>query len=96
MRIRNFLHKGLKELYTEDRTRRLPAGSLEKLRKMLAFLESMSDPEEIRALPHWTAHPLAGSRKGLWSLHVTRNWRLTFRVDPVEGELCDVDFEDYH
>ena len=38
--------------------------------------------------------PLAGDRKGCWSFHVTRNWRLTFRVDGKE--IIDIDFEDYH
>ena len=34
--------------------------------------------------------------KGTWSLHVTRNWRLTFWIDEDEKEICDVNFEDYH
>jgi proteic killer suppression protein len=40
------------------------------------------------------AHQLSGNRKGVWSLHVTRNWRLTFRIE--NGEILDVNFEDYH
>ena len=40
------------------------------------------------------AHQLTGDRKGVWSLHVTRNWRLTFRIE--EDEIVDVDYEDYH
>ncbi len=35
-------------------------------------------------------------RKGTWSLSVTRNRRLTFRTDAVEGEIFDVNLEDYH
>jgi proteic killer suppression protein len=41
-------------------------------------------------------HILTGGRKGTWSLHVTRNWRLTFRIDEQENELVDLDYEDYH
>jgi proteic killer suppression protein len=63
---------------------------------MLAYLEDMEDPQELRSLPAWKAHTLAGERKGIWSLHVTRNWRLTFRIDTAEAEICDVNFEDYH
>ena len=29
-------------------------------------------------------------------MSVTRNWRLTFRVDQAEGEIVDLDYEDYH
>ncbi len=54
----------------------------------------MQKPKELRAFPLWKAHLLTGERKGFWSLYVTRNWRLTFRID--EHEVCDVDYEDYH
>jgi plasmid maintenance system killer protein len=33
-------------------------------------------------------------RKGTWSLTVTRNRRLTFRIDVTEQEIYDVDLED--
>jgi toxin HigB-1 len=62
---------------------------------MLAFLDEMEDPEELRALPSWKAHTLTGERKGTWSLSVTANWRLTFWIDE-EREIRDVDLEDYH
>ena len=39
-------------------------------------------------------HQLTGNRKDVGSSHVTRNWRLTFRVE--DGEIRDVDYEDYH
>ena len=39
---------------------------------------------------------LTGDRKDTWSLSVTRNRRLTFRVDTTERETCDVNLEDYH
>ena len=96
MKIRNFVHKGLKQFYLENRTKGLPPDTLDKLRKMLAFLDDMEDPEELRSLPTWKAHTLTCGRKGIWSLHVTRNRRLTFRIDTAEGEVCDVNFEDYH
>ena len=63
---------------------------------MLAFLDSMSDEEELWLLPGWRAHRLTGDRKGIWSLSVTANLRLTFRVDAVEREIHVLDLEDYH
>jgi len=96
VRIRSFAHKGLKALYEEGNSRGVSYDTLDKLRKMLSFLENMQDVEELRSLPIWRAHVLAGHRKGTWSLYVTRNRRLTFRVDLSEGELCDVNLEDYH
>ena len=94
MEIRNFVHKGLKRLYVEDNVKGLPRDAVDKLRAMLTFLQDMPDPESLRAFPLWKAHRLTGDRKGVWSLHVTRNWRLTFRIEG--GGISDVDFEDYH
>jgi toxin HigB-1 len=96
MKIRDFAHKGLKKLYEEDSTRGVPAESAGKLRKMLAFLEQMDDAEELVALPTWKAHLLTGDRKGPWSLSVTGNLRMTFRIDAVEREIYVLNLEDYH
>jgi toxin HigB-1 len=96
VRIRNFVHKGLKKLYADDVTKSVPPDAVDKLRKMLAFLDDMEDPEELRALPSWKVHTLTGDRKGTWSLSVTANRRLTFRIDTGEREIYDVNLEDYH
>ena len=47
-------------------------------------------------MPSWKAQQLTGDQKGTWSLMVTRNWRITFRIDPTEGEVLDLDYEDCH
>jgi len=96
VKIRNIVHKGLKRFYSEDSTKGVPPDTVDKLRKMLAFLDDMQEPEELRALPSWKVHTLTGNRKGTWSLSVTRNRRLTFRVDTAEHEICDLNLEDYH
>ena len=98
-KIRGFIHKCLKWLYEEDLTKGVPPETVDKLRKMLAFLDNMLDPAELRTLPSWKAHTLTGDRKGTWSLSVTANRRLTFRIDHVnslECEIIDLNLEDYH
>jgi proteic killer suppression protein len=80
----------------EDSARGVPPDTVDKLRKMLAFLDGMSEPEELRTLTAWKAHTLTGDRKGTWSLSVTRNRRLTFLIDLAEHEIYDVDLVDYH
>lgn len=96
MKIRNFVHKGLMKLYEEDSVKGVPPDTVDKLRKMLAFLDEMDGPEELRTLPSWKAHTLTGDRKRAWSLSVTANRRLTFRMDATEREICDANLEDYH
>jgi proteic killer suppression protein len=56
----------------------------------------MTDVEELHDVPTWRVHRLAGERKDTWSVHVTRNWRITFRVDEIEATILDLDYEDYH
>ena len=95
MKIRSFTHKGLKRFYEEDSARGVPPDTVEKLRKIFAYLDNIENSEELRALTAWKVHTLTGDRRGVWSLSVTRNRRLTFRID-AERELCDVNLEDYH
>ena len=94
MEIRSIAHKGLRRLYEENSSKGLSADTVGKLRKMLTFLDAMEDPEELRGLPLWKAHVLTGDRKGTWSLHVTRNRRMTFRIE--DDEIINLNLEDYH
>jgi toxin HigB-1 len=96
LKILSFAHKRLKRLYAEDSVKGVSPDTADKLRKMLAFLDDMEDPEELRSLPAWKAHTLIGGRKGTWSLSVTGNRRLTFRIDTAKREIYDIDLEDYH
>lgn len=63
---------------------------------MISFLREMERIEELQSIPSWRAHQLTGDRKGGWSLTVSRNWRITFRIDEAELEIVDLDYEDYH
>ena len=44
--------------------------------------------------PAWRLYPLKGDLKGHWSVRVTNNWRITFRLK--EGEAVDINLIDYH
>jgi proteic killer suppression protein len=96
VKIRTFAHKGLRRLYVDGSAKGVPPDTVDKLRKMFAYLDNMNDAEELRALAAWKAHTRTGDRKGTWSLNVTRNRRLTFRIDTVEREILDLNLEDCH
>jgi proteic killer suppression protein len=96
MLIASVRHKGLRRLFTHDDVSGLPANHVGKLRKMIAFLQDATGIDELRSIPTWHAHVLAGDRKGTWALHVSPNWRLTFGVDVQTGEIVGLDLEDYH
>lgn len=94
MNVRSIRHRALRRFYEEDETKGLVAGSVDKPRDVLSALDRAKSVEDLKAFPFWKAHPLSGDRKGTWSLHVTRNWRLTFRVE--DNVICDMKLEDYH
>jgi toxin HigB-1 len=96
MIIRSVRHKGLRRLLEADDASGLQPQTVDKLRKMLGFLQDMEREEELRTVSIWKAHQLTGERKGVWSLFVTKNWRLTFVIDRTEIEIIDLDYEDYH
>ncbi len=96
MRIRNVVHKGLRRFIDTDDISGLQPSVVEKIRRMVSFLQDMEHETELRATAGWKAHMLGGDRKGTWSLFVTKNWRMTFRIDAGEIEIIDLDYEDYH
>ena len=96
MRITNVRHRGLKRFIERDDERGLPRPFVEKVRNIVSFLQDMATLDELKAMPLWRVHRLSGDQWGHWSLTVSRNWRITFAIDEKEGEITDLDFEDYH
>jgi len=50
MKIRRVKHKGLRRLSENDNTAGLPAQFVDKIRKILAFLQDMESVEELGAI----------------------------------------------
>lgn len=94
MYIKNFQHKALKRLYEDDDGSYLPASSVRKIKAILAALEFADTLAQVATVPGWKLHPLKGGRKGAYSITVTANWRLTFRIEG--NAITDINFEDYH
>ena len=96
MRIRTVRHKGLRRFIEDDSTTTLQPAVVPRLRRILSFLQDMEREDELLLVPGWKAHRLVGDRKDVWSLRVTKNWRITFRIDRAAEEIVDLDYEDYH
>ena len=95
MQIGSIRHKALRRFAETGISRGLPAGAMDRLRNMLVHIDAIESAEELRMPPNFGAHKLTGDRRGEWSLTVTKNWRMTFRVDSA-GVIEDMDLEDYH
>lgn len=96
MKIRNVIHMGLRRFIKDDDACGLQPAVVTKVQHIVSFLQDMEREEELRTVPSWKAHMLGGDRKGRWSVSVTKNWRMTFRIDRQEIEIIDLDYEDYH
>ena len=94
MDVDSINHKGLRRFFQTGMSKGL-VGDVERLRKMLAFIDAAESLGELAIPPNFGFHELTGDRKGVWAMTVTRNWRLTFRVNEA-GALVDMDLEDYH
>ena len=57
------------------------------------MLDAVVSEDDIRQMGHGI-HQLKGQYNGFWSLSVTGNYRLIFRF--IAGDICDVDYVDYH
>lgn len=94
MEIETIRHKALRRFAENGRPKGLPGDLVDRLRNMIAYLTAIAEPAELLIPPNYGAHQLTGDRAGIWSLTVTRNWRMTFAI--VDGVIHDLDLEDYH
>jgi len=69
------------------------ADQAERIALALADLDEANKPSDLN-LPGYRLHPLKGDRKGFWSISISANWRIIFRLE--EGNVYDVDLVDYH
>ncbi|MGC1201874.1 MAG: type II toxin-antitoxin system RelE/ParE family toxin [Candidatus Acidiferrales bacterium] len=91
--IRTIRHKGLKRLYEDDDSRGVIGEHAEKLRDILARLDTAAAIADMD-LPGFRLHPLKGELKGFWAVTVRANWRVIFRF--AERDALDVNYIDYH
>lgn len=95
MQIESIRHKALRNFAETGSAKGLNANIVGRLTNMIAYLVAIERAEELYIPPNWGAHMLTGDRAGTWSLTVTKNWRMTFRLDEA-GAIIDLDLEDYH
>jgi proteic killer suppression protein len=73
----------------------LPGDVVDRLFKMVNSIIDADELSELEVPPNHGFHELKGDRKGTFAMTVTRNWRMTFRINE-RGEIVDGDLEDYH
>ncbi len=84
---------GLERFYRSGTTKGIQAKHANKLRMQLAALDTAFNIDDMD-IPGYRLHSLKGDLKGLWSITVNGNWRITFEF--IEGNVYIVNYEDYH
>lgn len=94
MNVRSVRHRGLRRLLENDDDRGLRRDLVARVRNVLTVIVSAADIDGVRGPPGWRIHRLTGDRAGTWSISVSGNWRITFDIE--DGEICNLNLEDYH
>lgn len=99
MQFTNLKSKKLQRIRKQADVSGISSAHLPRLSEALYALRTA---QSIKDLPmEWKLHPLEFSKgkrlapeKLIWSMWVSAQWRLTFRMD--RGVICDLDFVQYH
>jgi proteic killer suppression protein len=91
--IKKFKHKGLRKLFESGIVSGIQPKHTTRLRQNLVLLETADSIEDMD-LPGLQLHELKGKRKGNYAARVSGNWRVTFKI--IDGDVFNVDYEDYH
>lgn len=94
MQIYSVRHKGLKNFIEDDDDRGIRRDLVGRVRNVLTVLMAATDMDGVQGPPGWRIHQLSGDRAGTWSISVSGNWRITFDIE--QGEISNLDLEDYH
>ncbi|OQA85340.1 MAG: Plasmid maintenance system killer protein [Lentisphaerae bacterium ADurb.Bin242] len=91
--IVSFRHKGLKLFYEAGDMRGIQAKHAAKLQDILDALDGATCADDMR-LPGFKLHLLNPHSARVFSVWVSGNWRVTFRLTDRGAEI--VDYLDYH
>ncbi len=91
--IKSFKHKGLQKFYETGSVAGIQSKHKQRLRMTLVALDSSHEIDDMD-LPGFKLHSLKGKLKGVWSVSVSGNWRITFEFE--NGNAHIVNYEDYH
>ena len=90
--IKSFRHKGLQELWSSGRTRKIDARLHDRILQRLDALDAATRPEDMN-VPGFDFHALQGKPRR-YTVHINGPWCLTFEFEA--GDATRVDFENYH
>jgi proteic killer suppression protein len=91
--IKEFRHKGLREIFATGRTAKISASLHRRIEVRLWALDAATAPGDLN-VPGFDFHGLHGFEPTRYSIHVNGPWCITFAFDGADA--VRVDLEQYH
>lgn len=93
MAIKSFKSKELEDFFYDGKTKGLNANHCNKIGRILDSIEASHRPCDLKVVyPSFSAK--VGGGKGVYSINVSGNWRLTFQI--IDDGAVLLDYLDYH
>jgi len=92
--IKSFTHKGLKKFFYKDDVSGLAPHHVKTIGFMLDAIDSSHHPADLKGIYQHKFSEKQGSGRGVYSIEVNGNWRITFQIDS-DGAIL-LDYRDYH
>ena len=78
--LKTIRHKGLKKFYDKGDLSKIQPQQARKLRLILGLLKQAKIVTDMN-FPGSDLYPLSGKLKDFWSVKVSGNWRVIFRIE---------------
>ncbi|MCL2721126.1 MAG: type II toxin-antitoxin system RelE/ParE family toxin [Treponema sp.] len=92
--IQSFGDKDTEALFKRERIKKLPPELYHRSRSKLLIIHAATDENDLRIPPGNRFEKLKGNKKGLCSIRINDQWRITFKWN--DGNASDVTITDYH
>jgi proteic killer suppression protein len=92
--IQSFGDKDTKALFNRERIKKLPHNLCHRARSKLLIINAATDEKDLQIPPGNHFERLKGGKKGLCSIRINDQWRITFKWSA--GNANDVLITDYH
>lgn len=94
MAIKHFHHKGLEKFHYNGDTAGINVKHANKLIRILDAIEASHHPCDLKSIYQHRFSEKKGAGKGVFSIQVNGNWRVTFEVSDEGASFLD--YCDYH
>lgn len=92
--IKSFLDREAEKIYHQEYSKKIPVAIQKIALRKLLMLDNAKCLNDLRVPPGNRLEPLAGERKGQYSIRINDQYRICFRM--IKDRAYQVEIVDYH